>query len=67
MKLAFILPSDLQRQRIGEMREHMLEMRPDQIKHLEHLLRSWRIFGAAGDHGIAMTRRAIKRVLRDRP
>lgn len=66
MKLAFLMPNcNAERQKIGAIRERFVEMRPDQIKHLEHLLRSWRVFGA--QDGIAVTWRAIKRVLRDRP
>lgn len=65
MQLGFIMPSDAQRQKIGVLREHYATMRPDQIKHLEHLLRSWRIFGRTD--GIELTWRAIKRTLRDRP
>lgn len=65
MKLAFILPSDAERQKIGVCRETIIEMRPDQIAHLEHLIRSWRIFGS--EAGFAMTWRAIQRTLRDRP
>lgn len=65
MKLAFIMPSEAQERRIGAMRESVVEMRPDQIRHLEHLLRSWRIFGRYD--GIALTWRAIKRTLRDKP
>jgi hypothetical protein len=40
-------------------------MRPDQIKHFEHLLRSWGVFGRYD--GLALTWRAVKRTLRDRP
>lgn len=65
MQLAFIMPSEAQSKEIGAMRESVVEMRPDQIRHLEHLLRSWRIF-ARGD-ALALTWRAIKRTLRDRP
>jgi hypothetical protein len=67
MQLGFIMPSDAQRQQIGRLREQTLEMRQDQIAHLEHLLRSWGIFGRQGDTAIAMTWRAIKRTLRDLP
>lgn len=65
MKLAFLMPNDAAKDRIAVMRESVVEMRPDQIKHLEHLLRSWGIFGR-GD-AVALTWRAIKRTLRDRP
>jgi len=65
MKLGFIMPSNAQRQKIGVLQEHIVEMRPDQIKHLEHLLRSWGVFGKYD--GIAWTWRAIKRTFRDRP
>lgn len=65
MQLAFIMPNEAQRQQIGVMRESVVQMRPDQIKHLEHLLRSWGIFGRAD--ALALTWRAIKRTLRDRP
>jgi hypothetical protein len=65
MKLAFIMPTDVQRQNIGMMRESIVEMRPDQIKHFEHLLRSWGVFGRTGVE--ATVWRAIKRTLRDRP
>lgn len=67
MRLAFIMPSDIERKQIGVLREHIVEMRSDQLKHLEHLLRSWRIFGDGSADGIALTWRAIKRTLRDRP
>ena len=59
------MPSDVDRGKIGCFRECIVEMRPDQIDFLEHLLRSWRIFGR--DDGVALTARAIKRVLNDRP
>lgn len=65
MKLAFIMPAEAERVSIERMRESIIEMRPDQIRHLEHLLRSWGIFGS--NNAIADTWRAIKRVLRDRP
>ncbi len=65
MQLAFIMPNEAQRDSIGRMRESMAEMRPDQIKHLEHLLRSWGIFGTPNAE--ALVWRAIKRTLRDRP
>ena len=65
MKLAFIMPSEAERQRIGAMQERVIELRQDQIRHLEHLLRSWGVFGRTD--GIEVTWRAIKRVLRDRP
>jgi hypothetical protein len=65
MKLAFIMPTDAQRQKIAVMRESVVEMRPDQLKHFEHLLRSWGVFGRYD--GVARTWRAIKRTLRDRP
>lgn len=65
MKLAFIMPAEAERQKIEQMRESIIEMRPDQIRHLEHLLRSWGIFGRTD--AIAATWRAIKRVLRDKP
>lgn len=65
MKLAFIMPSKAERLKIGIMRESMLEMRQDQLRHLEHLLRSWGIFGR--QDAIEATWRAIKRTLRDRP
>lgn len=65
MRLGFILPSDAERQQIGVLQEQVIDLRPDQIAHLEHLLRSWRVFGRAD--GISATHRAIKRVLRDKP
>lgn len=65
MKLAFIMPTDAQRQDIGRMRESVVEMRTDQLAHFEHLLRSWGIFGRPG--GYHLVWRAIKRTLRDRP
>lgn len=65
MRLAFIMPNETQRDEIVRMRESVVEMRPDQIRHLEHLLRSWGIFGRSD--GIPLTWRAIKRTLRDRP
>lgn len=65
MILAFIMPSEAQRKTISVMRESVVEMRPDQIKHLEHLLRSWGAFGSLD--ALAITWRAIKRTLRDRP
>lgn len=65
MLLGFILPSESERRKIGAAQEAVYEMRADQIKHLEHLLRSWRVFGTSG--GIVATWRAIKRTLRDRP
>lgn len=65
MKLAFIMPTDAQCQKISVMRESVIQMRPDQVKHLEHLLRSWGIFGHPD--ALAATWRAIKRTLRDLP
>lgn len=65
MLLGFIMPSEAERQSIDRARESVVEMRPDQVKHLEHLLRSWGIFGRPD--AIATTWRAIKRVLRDKP
>lgn len=65
MRLAFLMPSNEQRDQIANAQRRIVEMRQDQIDHLEHLLRSWGIFGAS--NGIAETWRAIKRVLRDRP
>lgn len=65
MRLAFILPNDGDRHQISRAQECIVEMRPDQIDHLTHLLRSWGIFGRYD--GVALTWRAIKRVLRDKP
>lgn len=65
MRLAFVMPNEAQRDEIGRLRETIVEMRTDQIDHLEHLLRSWGIFGRTD--GIELTWRAIKRVLNDRP
>jgi hypothetical protein len=65
MKLAFIMPSPMQRQKIGALRESVVELRPDQLRHFEHLLRSWGIFGRPD--AIEVTWRAVKRTLRDRP
>lgn len=65
MQLAFIMPSEAQQKSIGRMRESVVEMRPDQVKHFEHLLRSWGIFGQS--RAEALVWRAIKRTLRDRP
>lgn len=67
MYLGFIMPSDSQRQQIRLLRERTTKMRPDQLVHLEHLLRSWRVFGRYGDAAIAMTWRAIKKTTRDKP
>lgn len=65
MRLGFIMPSEAERKQIGALQEHVLELRQDQIRHLEHLLRSWGIFGH--QNAIAATWRAIKRTVRDRP
>jgi hypothetical protein len=65
MRLAFLMPSNNDRQRIEAAQERIIDLRPDQIKHLEHLLRSWRIFGRWD--GVDLTWRAIKRTLRDKP
>lgn len=65
MRLGFIMPSDAERKKIGVLQEKVIELRRDQINHLEHLLRSWRVFGRTD--GIALTNKAIKRVLRDCP
>lgn len=65
MKLAFIMPSPMQRQKLSQVRESVVDLRPDQIKHLEHLLRSWGIFGRP--NAIELTWRAVKRTLRDKP
>lgn len=65
MKLAFLMPNEAQRDKISAMRGSVVEMRPDQIQHLEHLLRSWRVFGSMD--GLAVTWRAVKRTLRDKP
>lgn len=65
MKIAFLMPNEAQRRKIGVMQESVIEMRPDQIRHFEHLIRSWRIFGTYD--GLDKTWKAIKRTLRDRP
>lgn len=65
MQLAFIMPNPFQRQQIGAIRESIVTLRPDQVKHMEHLLRSWRIFNRAD--AIELTWRAVKRTLRDMP
>lgn len=65
MQLAFLMPNAAERKEIARIRESVVDFRPDQIAHLEHLLRSWRIFGRPD--GIALTWRAIKRTLNDRP
>lgn len=65
MKLAFLMPNEAERQQIGRMRESVIELRPDQLRHFEHLLRSWGIFGR--NNALAATYRALKRVLRDKP
>lgn len=65
MRLGFLMPNEAQRRKIGVMQESVIELRPDQLKHLEHLLRSWGVFGSY--QGLDMTWRAVKRVLRDRP
>ena len=65
MKLAFIMPSEKQKVNIGRMRESVLELRPDQVRHFEHLLHSWGIWGRPD--GYHLIWRAIKRTLRDRP
>lgn len=64
MRLAFLMPCEAERHTTGRLRESVLEMRPDQIDHLGHLLRSWRVFGSDAPHVVW---RAIKRTLRDRP
>lgn len=65
VRLAFIMPSEAESKKIEFLRESVIEMRSDQIKHLEHLLRSWRVFGRSDS--IALIWRAIKRTLRDYP
>ena len=65
MRLAFIMPGDGERQKIDRMRESVIEMRSDQLRYLESLLRSWRIFGRSD--AIGATWRAIKRTLRECP
>lgn len=65
MKLAFIMPSEAQKQKIDTLQECIAGFRPDQVAHLEHLLRSWGIFGRPD--GLALAYRAMKRTLRDRP
>lgn len=65
MKLAFIMPTEAERRRIAVARETIRQMRPDQIKHVEHLLRSWNIFDR--NDSLEIMWRAIKRTRRDRP
>lgn len=65
IKLAFIMPTAPQSREIDRVRESVVEFRPDQLAHFEHLLRSWGAFGRWD--GLAVTWRAVKRVLRDRP
>lgn len=65
MKLAFIMPSAAERRKIKRMRESVVEMRPDQLRYFEHLLRSWGIFGR--EDAIAATWRAIKRTFSEHP
>lgn len=65
MRLAVLMPGKSDLEWMGEMQERIYEMRPDQLKHMEHLLRSWEIFGRVG--GLSLIWRAIKRTLRDKP
>lgn len=58
------MPSAAERQQIADAIERILEMRPDQVKYAEHLLRSWRVFRT---DGITLMRRAIKRAIHDKP
>jgi hypothetical protein len=61
VKVGFILPSAEERNIIGACSVAVRKMRQDQIDHLEHLIRSWRISSAAEAW------RAVKRTLRDKP
>lgn len=66
MKLAFVMPSQAERTEAEQACiETILEMRQDQIRYLEHLLRSWGIFGREG--AIEMTWKAIQKTLNQRP
>lgn len=65
MQLAFLMPSDGERERIRGLQDRVFAMRQDQIGHLSHLLRSWRIYGR--DSPVELVWRAIKRTIRDKP
>lgn len=65
MKIAFIMPTEYQKKQIDRARESVVDFRPDQVRHFEHLLRSWGAFGRPD--GFRTVWRAIQRTLRDRP
>ncbi|MFB6449233.1 hypothetical protein [Bradyrhizobium tunisiense] len=65
MKLAFIMPTEAQKQRIDAIREALLKMMPYQRAHFEHLVSSWNI--TKSHNSLAVAEEALKRTLRDRP
>lgn len=65
MQLAFIMPTDAQKQRIDAIREALVKLMPYQRDHFDHLVRSWRI--TRSHNSLAVAEEALKRTLRDRP
>lgn len=65
MQLAFIMPTDAQKQRIDALREAIVKLMPFQRDHFEHLIRSWGILHHP--NSLAVAEEALKRTLRDKP
>lgn len=65
MQLGFIMLSEGQRQTVSGLQERLQQMRPDQVAHFEHLVRSWGIFRRTD--GVDLAAKAVRRVLRDLP
>lgn len=65
MTMAFVLPTHGQVKKIHDLQRRIDQLRPDQQKYLEHLLRSWRAFHAWD--GLSLARRAYRRTVNDRP
>lgn len=64
MRLAFILPSESDRQIIERCRVDIKALRPDQLDYAMHLVRSW--MGRRG-LGIGDVRRALRKAKEQRP